>query len=275
MHLATDSGILLQIQASCYRFRHLATDSGILLQIQAICYRVMQSDTGSCNLLQGHAICYRVMHSATRSCILLQGHAICYRVMQSATGSCSLIQGHASILAKLHSIDEKLKQLEYQEKLMEIGKNYVFCRYWTKTFWKRQTNWRDNQQIEEYGPKLAEKIEKINTVEEGKKEKNERKHAVVKTESFPSQCCLCEILCENSSDLEKHIVTHSLKEISYNCKECDFVWQNEVTMEVHFGKLHPEKFECGLCALEEGSLENIEIHFNTHKVQIVDKDSEH
>ena len=41
--------------------------------------------------------------------------------------------------------------------------------------------------------KLAEKIEKINTVEEGKKEKNERKHAVVKTESFPSQNCLCEI----------------------------------------------------------------------------------
>jgi hypothetical protein len=27
------SGILLQIQASCYRFKHPATDSGILLQI--------------------------------------------------------------------------------------------------------------------------------------------------------------------------------------------------------------------------------------------------
>ena len=31
-------GILLQIQASCYRFRHLATDSGILLLIRASCY---------------------------------------------------------------------------------------------------------------------------------------------------------------------------------------------------------------------------------------------
>ena len=110
---------------------------------------------------------------------------------------------------------------------------------------------------------------------QGFKNTHEKETSVVKTESFPSQCCLCEILCEISSDLKKHIATHSLKEISYNCKECDFVWQNEVTMEVHFGKLHPEKFECGLCALEEGSLENIEIHFNTHKVQIVDKDSEH
>ena len=75
--------------------------------------------------------------------------------------------------------------------------------------------------------------------------------------------------------MKKHLVTHSYKEIRYKCEECDFVGQNEVTMEVHFGKLHPAKFECGLCALEAGSLENIEIHFNTHEVQIVDKDSKH
>ena len=43
-------------EESCNRYRHPATDSGILLQIQAICYRVMQSATGSCNLIQGHAI---------------------------------------------------------------------------------------------------------------------------------------------------------------------------------------------------------------------------
>ena len=98
-HPATDSGILLQIQASCYRFRHLlqiqtlATDSGTcyrfrhLLQIQAFCYRFRQSTTESCNLLQSHAICYRVTQSATESRNLLQSHAICYRVMQSATES--------------------------------------------------------------------------------------------------------------------------------------------------------------------------------------------
>ena len=56
-------------------------------------------------------------------------HAFCYRVMHSATGSCSLIQGHASFFAKLNSIDEKLKQLDYEEKLMAIGENYVFCGY--------------------------------------------------------------------------------------------------------------------------------------------------
>ena len=89
-HLATDSGILLLIRASCYWFTHPATDSGILLQIQASCYRFRQSATGSCNLLQGHAIGYRVMQLATGSCNWLQGREICYRVMQSAAGSCNL-----------------------------------------------------------------------------------------------------------------------------------------------------------------------------------------
>ena len=36
-------------------------------------------------------------------------------------------------------------------------------------------------------------------------------------------------------------------------EECDFLGKNEVTMEVHLGKLHSEKFECGC-------LENLEIH---------------
>ena len=102
-----DYGILLQIQASCYRSRHPATDSGTcyrfrhLLQIQALatgsgtCYRFRHSAIDSGNLLQSHAICYRVMQSATESCNLLQSCAICYRVMQSATGSGNLLQGQA------------------------------------------------------------------------------------------------------------------------------------------------------------------------------------
>ena len=72
--------------------------------------------------------------------------------------------------------------------------------------------------------------------------------------------------CENSSDLKKHIVTHSYKEIRCKCEECDLVRLDEGTMEVHLGKLHSEKFRCGLYDLEAGSLENLEIHFNTCEV---------
>ena len=34
-------------------------------------------------------------------------------------------------------------------------------------------------------------------------------------------------------------------------------------MEVHLGKHHSEKNECGLCDFEAGNLENLETHLNT------------
>ena len=137
--------------------------------------------------------------------------------------------------------------------------------------------------------KLAGTVEKINALEEGKKGKSEKflkcsncsfetnskhglkihmkkKHTAVQINTFPSTCHLCEKSCENSSDLKKHILTHSYKEIKYKCEECDFAGQNEVTMEVHLGKHHSEKYECGMCDFEAGSLENLETHLNTCEV---------
>ena len=137
--------------------------------------------------------------------------------------------------------------------------------------------------------KLAETIKKINAVEEGKKERSEKsikcsdclfttnskqglkihmkkKHTSIQNNTFPSTCHLCETKCENSSELKKHLLTHSYKEIKYKCEECEFTGQNEVTMEVHLGKNHSEKYECGLCDLEAGTLENLEIHLITCEV---------
>ena len=37
-------------------------------------------------------------------------------------------------------------------------------------------------------------------------------------------------------------------------------------MEVHLGKHHSEKYECGLCDFGAGSLENLETHLNTCEV---------
>jgi hypothetical protein len=47
-----------------------------------------------------------------------------------------------------------------------------------------------------------------------------------------------------------------------------------VTMEVHLGKHHSDKFECGLCNLEIGGLENLEIHQNRCEVFQCDWDKE-
>jgi hypothetical protein len=66
----------------------------------------------------------------------------------------------------------------------------------------------------------------------------------------------------NSLDLKKHCITHTYKQATYKCDESDFVGQNEVTMEVHNGKYHFEKFECGLCDSKKKNFESLETHLS-------------
>ena len=45
-NLVTDTGILLQIQTCCYRFRHSVTDSGILLRKKPVCFQSISIPEG-------------------------------------------------------------------------------------------------------------------------------------------------------------------------------------------------------------------------------------
>ena len=51
-------------------------------------------------------------------------------------------------------------------------------------------------------------------------------------------------------------ITHAYKQATYKCDECEFVGQNEVTMEVHKGTYHSEIFECGLGDFETKNFES-------------------
>ena len=64
-------------------------------------------------------------------------------------------------------------------------------------------------------------------------------------------------MCDDNKEMKKHLLTHSLKKAKYLCDECGFVGQSKVTMEVHIGKCHSEKFDCGLCDIETQYLQNL------------------
>ena len=49
----------------------------------------------------------------------------------------------------------------------------------------------------------------------------------------------------------------------FKCEDCDFMGENDESMFVHFGKVHSEKFECGICECEMDTLENLEVHLVT------------
>ena len=65
---------------------------------------------------------------------------------------------------------------------------------------------------------------------------------------FPAACDICEKILDNESNLKKHKKTeHTYHYVQFQCNECDFMAKEPQTLHVHFGKLHSEKKQCGLC----------------------------
>ena len=92
-----------------------------------------------------------------------------------------------------------------------------------------------------------------------------RKHTTTGN-TFPIQCEYCEETIQCQKDVKRHMKTHSFIQASYKCVECEFVGENQRTMEVHLGKYHSEIFECNLCDYEALSLENLETHLYTCEI---------
>ena len=106
--------------------------------------------------------------------------------------------------------------------------------------------------------------------EQGLKTHSKRKHtnAVIEKEmeSFPKMCSLCEKQFDCEITLKRHMKTHSYKQIEYRCEECDFLGATPFTMEVHLGKSHSDKFECGLCEFVAKDLETLDMHLFTCEI---------
>ena len=66
--------------------------------------------------------------------------------------------------------------------------------------------------------------------------------------------------------MKRHLKSHSYKEANYKCEDCDFVSKHTLTMEVHMGKLHLDKLECGICEMEAKDMEALETHLHTCEI---------
>ena len=58
----------------------------------------------------------------------------------------------------------------------------------------------------------------------------------------------------------KHV---SYKKAEFRGEDCEYIGSTKVSMDVHSGKFHSKKFECGLCDHEARNLENLETHLFT------------
>ena len=77
------------------------------------------------------------------------------------------------------------------------------------------------------------------------------------------------VLIKNKRDFKHHVISkHSTTNIgneTYKCNECDFVAYYK-TLEVHLGKTHTEKFECGLCENNFANHKTLEMHLKTCEI---------
>ena len=89
------------------------------------------------------------------------------------------------------------------------------------------------------------------------------------TEQFSKTCSLCDKTFKSKHKFRNHKFEHTKwvrKDNSYSCKECQFVGYNMYSHEVHMGKVHSINYDCGLCDIEFGNLEDLEIHLNTCEI---------
>ena len=92
----------------------------------------------------------------------------------------------------------------------------------------------------------------------GLKIHEKKKHTIVSNvNTYPKKCDLCEKILKSTSEMRKHIASHSHKNTKFQCDDCEFIGGNDATMQVHIGKHNTDKFECGLCYIEETNQESL------------------
>ena len=95
-----------------------------------------------------------------------------------------------------------------------------------------------------------------------------RKHTSINNKKYPKACDLCERQFDNHNAMKKHMKQHSYIRAYYKCEDCEFVGENDETMEVHIGKTHSDNLECGLCEVQMDTLENLEMHLFTCEIYV-------
>ena len=93
-----------------------------------------------------------------------------------------------------------------------------------------------------------------------------KKHTNLSKFKYPANCELCDEELKDEKEVKLHMKSHTYSELNFKCENCNYWSYNALTMEVHVGKHHAEKLECGLCEYKVDNLESLKIHLSTCEV---------
>ena len=90
-----------------------------------------------------------------------------------------------------------------------------------------------------------------------------RKHENLSEKPFPRTCDFCEATVYDQSYLETHLKEHTYKKLEYKCENCDFLFHDMLSLDLHVGRKHSGKFECAICDYEGKNKEDLNTHLHT------------
>ena len=93
-----------------------------------------------------------------------------------------------------------------------------------------------------------------------------KKHTNLRKLKYSTNCELCDEDLNNEQVVKFHKKCHDYLEAKFKCENCDFWSYNALTMEVHVGKKHVKKLECGLCEYKVENMESLKIHLSTCEI---------
>ena len=99
--------------------------------------------------------------------------------------------------------------------------------------------------------------------ERGLKVHTKRKHTNLTDHTYPYVCDFCERICYDKDNLVKHLKEHTYITLNLKCGDCDFLANDELSLEVHAARKHTGNFECPICEYTAISEESLDIHLHT------------
>ena len=123
----------------------------------------------------------------------------------------------------------------------------------------------NSMRIQEKESFKCEKCNFTTESERGLKVHTRRKHGIIE-DIFPQACDFCERQFQSKNEIEEHLKVHTYRTVDMKCEDCDFLANDDLSLEVHAARKHSGNFECALCGFIAKDEDHLNIHLHTCEI---------